>query len=325
MASLLAPLASLGAHLAVFVHGRVLRAFLGTQMTGLFAGGDRRHEHDVVTAGSAGSQCTGGGAEVGAVGARSDALDEILDGVFAEAGVGAGRTDLRAVVTLLDAADQCRVSAALDSRVGTENLLGVHGGRSGIWEVYLLNLPEAGWFRIGRKLRTSFPRGATIRVDIEFGRARRSSREAMSMKFATFTSDPAVCQAARAHWRQLIANLPCRPMEHGWADWGKKVHVDESGADIYSTKNDEARRGVMLVQCVEINNRVQATAWTAWYGGNAGDPEAMPYIKINVVHTDETERMAVALLTRFVCDGASLEQMDAMIREMGLNEEPRRS
>lgn len=140
----------------------------------------------------------------------------------------------------------------------------------------------------------------------------------MSVKFAQFVTDPAVSQAARDHWRRLFAALPCRPMEHGWRDWGTKIYVDPTGADIYSAKNEAARRGVMIVQCVKIDAATPATAWTDWYGGDAGDPEAVAYIKINVVHTDETERLAVELMTRFVCGEASLDEMDQVMREMGV-------
>ena len=43
-----------------------------------------------------------------------------------------------------------------------------------------------------------------------------------------------------------------------------------------------------------------------------------------IVHTQETERIAPALLRRFVCEGASLGEMeDAVMGERGLDEEPR--
>ena len=140
----------------------------------------------------------------------------------------------------------------------------------------------------------------------------------MNVKFAQFVTDPLVCQAAQDHWRAVFAALPCRPLERGWTDWGTKIYVDRTGANIYAAQNAAARRGVMIVQCVTVDNAVQATAWTGWYGGDAVDADAIAYIKINVVHTDETERIAVELMTQFVCGAASLEEMDELMRQIGV-------
>ncbi len=54
-------------------------------------------------------------------------------------------------------------------------------------------------------------------------------------------------------------------------------------------------------------------------------PESIACIKINVVHTDETEKIALALMARFVCDRASLQEMDALMHEMGVDVDPPRS
>ncbi len=140
----------------------------------------------------------------------------------------------------------------------------------------------------------------------------------MAVKFASFITDPAVCRAAEEHWRELFASIPCRPLEHGWTEWGTKTFMDEDGGNMFAAKDDAARRGVGIVMCRAVDNPGQAVAWTGWYGGDAGDPESIANIKITLVHTDETERIALALLTRFVCQGASLQEMDALIREMGL-------
>lgn len=147
----------------------------------------------------------------------------------------------------------------------------------------------------------------------------------MSVKFENFISDPAVCEAARGRWRQLFAALPCRPMEHGWTEWGRKaVHGSEGSVNIFGAKNDELRRGIAIVQCAPIDTPTQVVAWTAWFGGEADDPESIAYIKINLFHTDETEKIAIALMTRFVCEGASVPEMDALIHEMGVGVSPPR-
>jgi hypothetical protein len=148
----------------------------------------------------------------------------------------------------------------------------------------------------------------------------------MSIKFANFVSDPAVRLAARDHWRELFAGLPCQPMAHGWTNWGNDpVNIDATGVDLFGAKNEATRRGVALVQCTRVDTPTQVVAWTAWYGGDAGDPEAIAYIKINLFHTDETEKIALALMTRFVCGGASPQEMDALMHEMGVDVDPPRA
>jgi hypothetical protein len=143
----------------------------------------------------------------------------------------------------------------------------------------------------------------------------------MGVKFADFISDPAVCREAEEYWRQLFAKLPCRPLEHGWTEWGTTTYLDEDGGNIFAAKDDAARRGIVIVMCREIDTRTQVVAWTGWFGGDADDPESIAYIKINLVHTDATENIALTLLTRFVCGGASLQEIDALISEMGLEEQ----
>lgn len=144
----------------------------------------------------------------------------------------------------------------------------------------------------------------------------------MGVKFAAFISDSAVCRAAEEYWRQLFTKLPCRPLEHGWTQWGTTTYLDETGGNIFAAQYDEARRGIVVVMCREIDTRTQVVSWTGWFGGDADDPESIAYVKINLVHTDATESIALALLTRFVCGEASLEEMDALIHEMGVDEEP---
>ena len=149
-------------------------------------------------------------------------------------------------------------------------------------------------------------------------------RQSMSVKFADFISDPVVCRAAEEYWRQWFAKLPCRPMEHGWTERGTTTHLDEDGGNIFAAEDEKARRGIIMVMCRSIDTRTQVIAWTGWYFGDAGDPDSRAYIKVNLVHTDATESIALALLTRFVCEGASLEEMDALIHEMGVDEEEAR-
>ena len=77
-----------------------------------------------------------------------------------------------------------------------------------------------------------------------------------------------------------------------------------------------------MVMCRESGTRTQVVAFTSWFGGDADAPGSIANLKINLVHADATENIALALLTRFVCEGASLEEMDALIHEMGVDEEP---
>ena len=143
----------------------------------------------------------------------------------------------------------------------------------------------------------------------------------MSAKFADFISDPAVCRAAEEYWCQTFANLPCRPLEHGWAQWGRVSHLDEDGGNIFAADDIAARRGIVIVMLRSLNTPKHVIAWTGWFGGDADDLESIAYIKIVLFHTDASEKIALALLTRFVCGGASLEDMDALIHEMGVDEE----
>ncbi len=103
---------------------------------------------------------------------------------------------------------------------------------------------------------------------------------------------------------------------------GTTRYLDEDDGNIFAAKDDAAHRGIVIVMCREIDTRTQVVAWTGWFGGDADDPESIAYVKINLVHTDATENIALTLLTRFVCGGVSLQEADALIAEMGLNEEP---
>ena len=143
----------------------------------------------------------------------------------------------------------------------------------------------------------------------------------MNVKFADFIANPAVCRAAEDYWRQLFAQLPCRPLEHGWTEWGTTTYLDADGGNIFAADDLAARRGIVIVMVRSLNTPKQVIAWTGWFGGDAGDPESIAYVKVVLFHTDESEKTALALLTRFVCGGGSLEQMDALIHEMGVDEE----
>lgn len=61
----------------------------------------------------------------------------------------------------------------------------------------------------------------------------------------------------------------------------------------------------------------QLVAWMAKYG-EGFDEHPIDYIKISLIHTDETEDIALRLLERFVCGGASLKEMDELITQLGV-------
>jgi hypothetical protein len=145
----------------------------------------------------------------------------------------------------------------------------------------------------------------------------------MTVKFADFATDPAVCREAEVYWQHKFAQLPCRPFEHGWREWGTTTYLyEEGGGNIFAAQHAQARRGLVVVMWREMQTTAQVVAWTSWFGGDANDPESIANLKINLVHTDDTEKIALTLLTRFVCDGASLAEMDALIHELGADEEP---
>lgn len=94
--------------------------------------------------------------------------------------------------------------------------------------------------------------------------------------------------------------MPCRPLEHGWAQWGTTTYLDDDGGNIFAAEDAIARRGIVVVMLRSLNTPKQVIAWTGWFGGDADDPESIAYIKVNLFHTDSTESIALALLTRFV-------------------------
>jgi hypothetical protein len=142
----------------------------------------------------------------------------------------------------------------------------------------------------------------------------------MTLKFPSFLDDDAVHDAAEAHWHQLFEGLSCRPLEHGWRVWhGKnlrKLRAD-GASDIYAAGLDATHRPIQIVQCLPDPNEPNIVAWMAVYEEGFGE-HAIDYLKITLTLTDETEKIALTLLERFVCGGATPAQMNDLILELGV-------
>jgi hypothetical protein len=62
-----------------------------------------------------------------------------------------------------------------------------------------------------------------------------------------------VCRAAEDYWRQLFAQLPCRPLEHGLAEWGTTTHLGDDGGNIFAADDLAARRAIVVVMVRRLN------------------------------------------------------------------------
>ncbi|GFE80216.1 hypothetical protein GCM10011487_22160 [Steroidobacter agaridevorans] len=137
----------------------------------------------------------------------------------------------------------------------------------------------------------------------------------MTEKFAEFLTDLTTYHAAERYWRERFAALPCDPFANGWEDWGTsgvRVIADES-CNIYGAVHRADNRGIVIVMCKPSEAIQQLTAWTATWGEGWQDTVPVDYLKINLVHTEQSESMALALLQRFVCESASIEDINALI------------
>jgi hypothetical protein len=125
-ASFLAAPADLGANLAMGVTIRMLFAFFRAKATGDGAGFEHRPEQFFVGAGSPRSDRAGRKAHIRAIEIETDALFQPLDMVFPEAGVGAGKAGLAAIVAFLDAANERVVHPAVHVRMRADDVLNMH-------------------------------------------------------------------------------------------------------------------------------------------------------------------------------------------------------
>ena len=91
------------------------------------------------------------------------------------------------------------------------------------------------------------------------------------------------------------------------------VIYDRDTVDLYGAINDSERRGILIFECRQRadGNQLIACAGTI---GEGYDPEPVDYLKITLFHTDETEKMALALLKGFVSDRLSLKETNDLIR-----------
>lgn len=118
--------AGIGTDGAVFVLLRMTVTFVATNPTGLRTGFEHYAKDRFVASGSARCHRTGGATGIGTVQIEPDALGQLLDHVFAQAGVGTGDAGLFAIEAGLDAADENVVGVAADMGMGTDHLLSVH-------------------------------------------------------------------------------------------------------------------------------------------------------------------------------------------------------
>lgn len=123
--------AGFGADAAMFVLARMLLAFVRTHAARRRAGVKHAPDHFVVRAGVPRRHAAGDIADIRAIEIEANALCQRLHAFLREAGVGAGRTGLRAGITLLDAINQGRVGVAAHGGVRADHLLGLHGNSPG--------------------------------------------------------------------------------------------------------------------------------------------------------------------------------------------------
>jgi hypothetical protein len=132
--------ADIGADAAMRVLVRMFLAFVGAEPASGYASVQHAADHLVIPARLARSHSAGDIADVGAIEVEADALRQRIDHLLREASVSARGADLRAGITLLDAADEQAI--ATRSRVVTDHFLDLHGTLRS-FEVFLVR-PIAG-------------------------------------------------------------------------------------------------------------------------------------------------------------------------------------
>ena len=131
-AGALTPSAGLGAQLAVAVHRGMLSAFLSTDPACCAARFEHRTGRASVNAGLAGEDPSGRRGNVNTVQVSADAIGELGDHVFVEAGIRARGTRLRAVKARLETFSELGPVDAFEVlRVGVQ-----HGLYVGHWNLF---------------------------------------------------------------------------------------------------------------------------------------------------------------------------------------------
>src|SRR3979490_3539146 len=113
----------------------------------------------------------------------------------------------------------------------------------------------------------------------------------MTKKFPSLSQGWDVLRAAEEYGHGLFASLPCRPFETGWTVRGSLLFIDsfaDNGVEIYGAEcKQQHLRGIIIVECKELEHNRELIAWTGDTGEH--DLENSIYMKINIVHTEESE------------------------------------
>jgi hypothetical protein len=125
-AGLLARAARRGTDTAMFMHVGVGLTFLTARPARCGTSFEAGPKHFDIAAGAArghGARCS---ADVGAVEIETNTLGQVLDHIFAQAGIGTGCAGLGTGVALLDATQQSVGGATLHMRMGADHFANLH-------------------------------------------------------------------------------------------------------------------------------------------------------------------------------------------------------
>ncbi len=133
--------------------------------------------------------------------------------------------------------------------------------------------------------------------------------------FPNFLVDAGQYEESERFWEDLWGRIDPRDRERfGWTfPWlGTGSPQIKDGNPIFSAVSPTLRRGVRVIQEEPIGSELDVQAWLDAFGGDADDPDRVDELVISCVLSDESSRIALELMSRWVrCLSISFESDDA--------------
>lgn len=137
----------------------------------------------------------------------------------------------------------------------------------------------------------------------------------MATRFEKFLSDENIYDEAVAYWQRLIAGVATSCTNDIWVPWPLGKYVDgrslRDGNPLVAMRCAERQDRTVMIALCEVQE-MSGRPIAAWTGQLMGGEE---YLRISLLHTENTEKYAVRLLRHFICNNPSLVEMDFFIAE----------
>lgn len=138
-------------------------------------------------------------------------------------------------------------------------------------------------------------------------------------RFATLLSDSDVYAAAERYWEELFESIVARHGEgEEWRHWLTKTFVDGTQiAEGTVLSKVSPAKGIIVVQNDPDtwSNQNDVVAWTGVFGDAEFDSQ-VNYLRISLVLTDESAKVAGRLIDTFIVKDFAEEDAEQMIQEL---------